>query len=192
MAQKVKNTIYSDQSDEELFLLVQKQDEEAYRTLYRRYSKRLYAYCLRVVGRRDIAEDAFQTVAMIIYEKRDSFTGGKFASWLFTIARHTCIKASQRQQHTNVMTTVLEDNEVLPADDGQSADVFMSEALQKAIVKLQPDFREALELRYMGELSYEEIASALGISLSLAKVRVFRAKQMLQEYMKPYIEENQE
>ena len=90
------------------------------------------------------------------------------------------------------MTTVLEDNDILPADDAQSSDIFMSEALQKAIVKLQPDFREALELRYMSELSYEEIASALNISLSLAKVRVFRAKQMLQEYMKPYIEENQE
>ena len=192
MAQKVKNTIYLDQSDEELFLLVQKQDEEAYRVLYRRYSKRLYAYCLRVVGRRDIAEDAFQTVAMIIYEKRDSFTGGNFTSWLFTIARHTCIKASQRQQHTTAMTTVLEDIDVLPADDSQSSDIFMSEALQKAIVKLQPDFREALELRYMGELSYEEIANSLGISLSLAKVRVFRAKQMLQEYMKPYIDEDQE
>jgi RNA polymerase sigma-70 factor (ECF subfamily) len=189
MAQKQQNTKYTDQSDEELFLLVQKQDEEAFRALYRRYSKRLYAYCLRVVGRRDIAEDAFQTIAMIIYEKRDSFTGGSFASWLFTIARHTCIKASQRQQHTAAMTTVLEDNDVLPAENAHSPDIFMNEALQKAIVKLQPDFREALELRYMNELSYDEIAAALGISLSLAKVRVFRAKQMLQELMRPYIDE---
>ncbi|HYF03281.1 MAG TPA: RNA polymerase sigma factor [Patescibacteria group bacterium] len=189
MTQKTKVSQYTDQTDEELFLLVQKQDEDAYRALYRRYSKRLFAYCLRVVGRRDIAEDAFQTIAMIIYEKRDSFTGGSFASWLFTIARHTCIKASQRQQHTTAMTTVLEDNDTLPANNSENSDVFMSEALQKAIVKLQPEFREALELRYMNELSYDEIAAALGISLSLAKVRVFRAKQMLQGLLKPYINE---
>lgn len=188
MAQHGRNT-YTEHSDEELFLLVQQKDEEAYRTLYKRYSKRLYSYCLRVVGRREIAEDAFQTIAMIIYEKRDSFTGGSFASWLFTIARHTCIKASQRQQTAIATTTVLEEHHDVISAETPSSDVFMNEALQKAIVKLQPEFREALELRYMQEMSYDEIAGALGISLSLAKVRVFRAKQMLQEFMKPYIDE---
>lgn len=73
--------------------------------------------------------------------------------------------------------------ELIDEHDATEVDVYLLEALRKAINRLGPDYKEAVELRYFQGLAFEEIAQTLGISLSLAKVRVTRAKQMLQRLM---------
>lgn len=75
------NMTYTLLSDEELFGLVRDQaDEQAFRTLFRRYDKRLYAYCLRALGTHDEAQDMFQTIALTVFDKRASFSDGSFAA----------------------------------------------------------------------------------------------------------------
>lgn len=184
---------YALQTDEQLFELVKENDEHAFRALYQRYSKRIYAYCLRVIGTRTAADDVFQSVFTAVYEKRSSFIGGNFASWIFTIARNFSIKASKRQKLALTTTASIDDyTDYLPDEDDRTGDdIIVKQALKKAIAELSDDFREALELRYYEGLSYEEISETLNIGLSLAKVRVFRAKQQLQKIMAPYIHENQ-
>ena len=75
--------------------------------------------------------------------------------------------------------------------DPRSQDFLLTEELQKAINQLPVEFKEALELRYFDDLSYEDIAETLEISLSLAKVRVFRAKKQLTKIMSPILDELQ-
>ena len=70
-----------------------------------------------------------------------------------------------------------------------SSDFMLKQALHQAIAKLPEEFREALEMKYFDDLPYEDIAKALGITLSLAKVRVFRAKKMIQEQLSTIISE---
>jgi RNA polymerase sigma-70 factor (ECF subfamily) len=174
-------------SDEEIFALVRENsDEQAFRTLYRRYDKRLYAYCLRALGNADDAQDVFQTIAMTIYDKRASFIDGSFAAWLFTITRNMCLKALRNRKHTTEL-----DEEIHTRDEvrSHSDDFLLKDALQKAIKGLAAEFREALELRYFDDLSYEEIAATLGITVSLAKVRVFRAKKQLTTNLAPILGE---
>ena len=85
-------------SDEDVFALVRDQnDEQAYRALYRRYDKRIYAYCLRALGNPEDARDVFQTISMTIYDKRESFSDGSFAAWLFTITRNLVFNESRRR-----------------------------------------------------------------------------------------------
>ena len=188
----VSATELSTLSDEELFERIRLNDEQAFRVLYRRYDRRLYAYCLRVVRDPDLAQDVFQTVTLAIYEKRDSFTGGNFSSWLFTVARHAALKAAQKQTRELVSHAPVEEAEEIPADmNPEAPDTSLHAALQKSLAKLPQEFREPLELRYFQECSYEEISRILGINLSLTKVRIFRAKQMLQKHMSPYIQELQ-
>jgi DNA-directed RNA polymerase specialized sigma24 family protein len=68
-------------TDEELFALVRdKNDEQAFRSLFKRYDKRLYAYCLRALGSHEEAQDMFQTISMTVYDKRTSFVDGSFAA----------------------------------------------------------------------------------------------------------------
>jgi RNA polymerase sigma-70 factor, ECF subfamily len=175
-------------TDEDLFAKVRDaNDEHAYRALFRRYDRRIYAYCLRALGSHDDAQDVFQTISITVYEKRSAFTEGSFAAWLFTIARNYCLKALRGRKHTVEIT-----DEVLPQEsrDGDyDHDFLLRNALHKAVRALPDEFREALELRYFDELSYEEIAAATTISVSLAKVRVFRAKKLLQQHLSPILDE---
>lgn len=177
-------------TDEALFALVRdSSDEQAFRTLFRRYDKRLYAYCLRALGNPEEAQDMFQTIAMTVYDKRAAFSDGNFAAWLFTIARNYCLKGLRSRKHTLELTDDLLTD---PSDDEPShsrGDFLMRKALFDAIAGLPPDFREALELKYFDDLAYDDIAAALGISVSLAKVRVFRAKKLLQTRLSPILDE---
>jgi len=176
-------------SDEELFALVRdREDEQAYRTLYRRYDKRLYAYCLRALGEHELAQDVFQTVAMTVFDKRRSFVDGSFAAWLFTITRNMCLKAIRGRKHN------VEFNEEFIAPEESSShsqDFLLKKALADAIESLPEEFKEALELRYFDDLSYEDIAATLNITVSLAKVRVFRAKKLITKRLSPILDELQ-
>jgi RNA polymerase sigma factor (sigma-70 family) len=177
-----------DRTDEELFALVREQTNElAFRTLYRRYDKRLFAYCFRAMKTREAAEDVFQSVMTLVFEKRASFTGGSFPAWLFTIARNQTLNHKQKQR----ITTDIDDVEYTMSDesDRTGEDVLLADALKNAIASLPTEFREALELKHFDGFQYEEIATLLGISLSLAKIRVFRAKKLLHEKLTPYLHE---
>ncbi|KXK34547.1 MAG: ECF subfamily RNA polymerase sigma-70 factor [Chlorobi bacterium OLB6] len=107
-----KQTMAYDQlSDEEVFALVQSaNDQLAFKTLYGRYNKRIYAYCLRVLGNREDANDVFQIIAMAIYDKRDSFKDGSFVAWLFTITRNTCLKAVRNRRTTTELNEEIHTN----------------------------------------------------------------------------------
>jgi RNA polymerase sigma-70 factor (ECF subfamily) len=174
-------------SDEELFALVRdREDEQAYRTLYRRYDKRLYSYCLRAMGNPDDAQDVFQTISLTVFDKRRSFVDGSFAAWLFTITRNMCLKALRSRKHK------VEFNEEFIAPEEESThsqDFLLKRALHTAIAELPEEFREALELRYFDDLSYDDIALTLSITVSLAKVRVFRAKKLITQKLSPILDE---
>jgi RNA polymerase sigma-70 factor, ECF subfamily len=174
-------------SDEELFTLVRTaNDEQAFQALYRRYDKRVYSYCLRALGSHEEAQDVFQIVSMTIYDKRDRFIDGSFAAWLFTITRNMCLKAIRNRKHT----VELNDDVYGPeSDESHSQDFMLTKALHDAIAQLPDEFREALELKYYDDLPYEDVAETLGITLSLAKVRVFRAKKLLQKILSPILDE---
>ncbi len=177
-----------ERTDEELFTLVREHnDDKAFRELYRRYDRRLFAYCLRVMKVQEAAEDAFQTVMTSVFEKRASFLGGNFAAWLFTIARNQCLNIKQKYKPTTDIDDIsysLQDK-----NDTTGDDILLNDALKQAIAALPEEFREPLELKHFDGFPYEEIATMLKISVSLAKVRVFRAKKMLQQTLAPYLRE---
>lgn len=180
---------YIQTTDEELFALVQKHDEHAFRVLYKRYNRQIYSYCRRILGDDLAAEDAFQTVVATIYEKRDSFTGGSFSAWFYAIARNRCIKLLRKEKPKMRLDDLPAIENTLVHE--QHDDVVLQDVIGKAIADLPEDLREAFELRYLDDYQYDQIASILNISLSLAKVRVFRARKLIQKTLSPYIHELQ-
>ncbi|MCU0424395.1 MAG: sigma-70 family RNA polymerase sigma factor [Candidatus Kapabacteria bacterium] len=188
---------FQDLSDEDLFTKIREdRSEAAFNILYKRYDKRLYAYCLRATSSHDAAKDAFQAVMSVIFEKRESFTGGSYAAWLFTIARHHVMKVSKRQQRDLTQNKPIDDDfdDITPDTGGginEQHDFLLQQALDRAIAQLPEDLREAFELKQYDGLHHEEIAETLGITVSLAKVRVFRAKQLLRQTLAPFIKELQ-
>lgn len=180
---------YIQATDEELFSRVQQNDEQAFYTLYRRYSRQIYGFCRRMLGNDQAAEDAFQIVVATVYEKRDTFSGGSFSAWFYTIARNRCIKLLNKEKPKVRMDDVPNIEQTLSHD--QHCDTILHEAIRSAIAELPDDLREAFELRYIDDYQYDTIAEILGISLSLAKVRVFRARKIIQKTLSPYLHELQ-
>ncbi len=153
---------------------------EAFKILYRKYHKQTYRFCLRMLKDKDIAQDAFQETFIKVYENRKQFKGDNFSSWLFAIARNTCLNLIRRRKEFDSF----EEFNYLPNNQKQS-DVGLKDQVAKAISTLPLPFREALLLREYEEHSYKDIAEILGISLSLAKVRVHRAREILRKLLLP-------
>lgn len=160
--------------------LLKKGSAEAFQILYQKYSQKVYRFCLRMLGSAEQAEDAFQETFIKVYEHRQNFRGTNFAAWLFTIARHTCLNVIRSRKEAE------EFDEVFHASDSpRQTDVGLKEQIDKAISLLPEPLREALLLREYEECTYQEIADILGIDLSLAKVRVYRARIILRKLLKP-------
>src|SRR5579872_6102399 len=78
-------------SDEQLFLAYNSGSQTAFEELFARYKGPLYTYCLRMIGEKDRAGDAFQETFFRAIKYKDSFDKQKqFSSWLFAITRNVC------------------------------------------------------------------------------------------------------
>jgi len=171
-------------ADEELMEGFKRGDEASFVELYNRYNRRVFAYCMKMLGNRELAEDIFQEVFVRISRKRMAFISGSFAAWLFSIVRNLCLNAIRdRVQHLP-----LEDAESVTQTAADEAEYDESlELLRQGIEQLPPDMREPLILRVYNGLSYQEIAEVMQMKVPTVKVRVFRAKQRLQQLLAPYL-----
>ncbi|MGQ9819451.1 MAG: RNA polymerase sigma factor [Candidatus Kapaibacteriales bacterium] len=177
---KRKNSIEIRQATEDL----RRGSTEAFLLLYKEYSPQIYKFCLRMLGKKEYAQDAFQETFIKVFENRTTFRGENFSAWLYTIARHVCLNMMRLDRNFEQ----LHDNS-LPFAYTYNNDVGLNNFVQKAILQLPISLREALILREYGENSYEEIAEILGIGVSLAKVRVYRARLLLKKFLEPIAKE---
>ena len=171
-------------SDEVLLERIKRKDRAAFDVLYDRYAERLFGYCLAATKDRELAEDIYQTTLMTVFQKAEQFKGGDFAAWLFTIARNN-VRLSQRNRLQT--SDIAEAFDIAGDAESPDKDIFFSGALDAAIADLPPEFRQVFELKYVEGYAYHEIAEKCGISMSLVKVRIFRAKKLLRTSLQPYI-----
>lgn len=169
---------YTTMTDAELFARIQDGNECAFDELYDRYNKRVYAYCYAILKDYILAQDAFQATMSSVFVHRESFKGGNVEAWIFTIARNYCLKTKRDTKNT---VPIEEFHDTLPDYSTTDDDYLQSQFIAQAVQSLPDIYREMIELRYFGEMSYEEISSRLDIDLSVVKVRLFRAKKLLAE-----------
>lgn len=156
----------------------------AFEELYRRYASNVYRYCLRVVGAREMAEDLFHETFINLYRSahREKVMTNVEA-YLMRIARNLCLNARRSKA-----------NNTLPLDgiDLGYHDLDFDRRETQALVvmaleSLPDDYREALVLCEYSGLTYAEIAEVLGVSLSTARIRIFRARRRLKTILAPYM-----
>ena len=157
---------------------------EAFHVLYNKYQQQVYRFCVRMVGDQNLAKDAFQETFIKVYENRKNFKGENFTAWLYTIARHTCLNQLRSKKEYESFDEVYHGSMKAP-----ESDIGMKKFIDEAISMLPISLREALLLREYEECSYQEIADILAIDVSLAKVRVHRARVLLRKLLTPLMKE---
>jgi len=168
-------------------------DNSAWETLLRSYTRKLYNLCYRFTGRTDEAEDLTQEIFVKVYQTLRTFDAaqGAFSTWLNRVARNHLVDHYRRTRKDRV-TSSLEDQlatlEERPSVGmeplGQVESRERQEVLQQALNRLSPDLREAVVLRDLHDLDYQEIAQVLGVPPGTVKSRINRGRLELARVLK--------
>jgi RNA polymerase sigma factor (sigma-70 family) len=160
-------------SDEELMLAYQLGDSLAFNTLYSRHSGRVYGYLKAKTQNEAMARDVFQATFLKLHNARSRYNSEfPFVPWLFTICRSELIDAMRKKQRIQE-----EGCEELPETFSLKSEPEFDVA--GAVGQLPEKQREALDLRYTQEFSFEQIALRLNTSPVNARKIVSRALKVL-------------
>ena len=172
--------------DEALIRRAVDEDQDAYRQLYEKYKDRVFTTIQRIVGIHEEAVDVTQDVFIKVYRDLSSFQfKSKFSTWLYRIAVNFSInKVNERDRHGRAERKLAYDSQPSesPAD-------LPTERLHRAIKELNPKLRTAVALRYLQDLSYEEIAEVLDLSIGTVKSRLHLAHEALRDTLKDLLKE---
>lgn len=182
-------TKYSQYSDSELIAMLKgekQRAEQAFTELYQRYSPMVHAYCLRVLGDRDRAEDVFQETMIKFYHNVDPERDNiNVPGFMITIARNLCLNAKRDTKQT----VPVEDINYFTDSNSQIENKELLGLITSSLDLLDFDYREAFVLREYDGLPYEQIAEITNTTVSNAKSRVSRAKQKIKTILAPYLKE---
>jgi RNA polymerase sigma-70 factor, ECF subfamily len=182
--------------DQALISALQRADAQAYETLIQRFQAPVYNLAWRLLDDPSDAGDVVQEVFLKVFRNVDSFRGdSSLRTWIYRIAVN---ESHNRRRwlfrHRRGETGI---DDAFPGDDNREAplvdagetpfDFTMNREaqslLEEGLAAISPSFRSALVLREIEELSYEEIAHILDVSLGTVKSRIVRGRDALRRYL---------
>jgi RNA polymerase sigma-70 factor, ECF subfamily len=168
-------------------------DQDAFAELVYSYQDAVYNLCYRMLGERTEAEDAAQEAFLRAYLHLNRYDPERsFKTWLLSIASNHCIdRLRKRRMKWLSLDDPLPSEAALAisSDEPTPEDALLrnerGNLIQALLNDLAPDYRAAVVLRYWYDYSYIEIAEALETTESAIKSRLFRARQMLADRLRP-------
>ena len=161
-------------------------DGQAFEALVKANEKGVYNLALRMLGNAEDALDASQEAFFRAYKALGKFRGdSKFSVWLYRLTSNVCLDMLRKAGRYDETSLTGEDEEDLPLPDSRfdpQAALDRSEvrrAVREGLERLDPLFRQALVLRDVSGLSYDEIGQALDLEPGTVKSRIFRARRKL-------------
>lgn len=171
----------SEATEERKLVAAARLNPRAFSPLYHRYVTGIYRYFACYAASQEDAQDLTALTftkaleGLGHYEERERFT-----AWLFAIARHTLRDYQRRRRPAaSVSSSVREMSDPVPSPEAQALLSEQSRALRKLIAQLPADQREAVVLRFFGQLSVSEVAAAMGRSEGAVRMLVYRALSTL-------------
>jgi len=175
-------------------------ERELFHELIRPYERMVYMTVFSIVKNETDAEDGAQDAIVNAYRHLSKFRGeAKFSTWLTTIAVNEGRQKLRRQKRAKEDSLDEpiqgEDEEFTPAPLTDWKEIPLEalerkelrEALRSAVARLPDIYRQIFTLRDMEELNVAETAAALGINENMVKVRLHRARMMLQKSLVPFL-----
>jgi len=169
-------------------------DVAAFGVLVTRYRARVVALARRMLAPTSVdeAEDVAQEAFVAAYDKRLSFRRGEpFRPWLYRIAVNRCLDRLRAQSRRPLLLEIA----AVPEPAGEGGDPLEAllteegeQRLSAAVAALPPKLRAVFLLRHGDDLSYDEIAAAVGVPLGTVKTHLFRARALLRAALSEYLE----
>jgi RNA polymerase sigma factor (sigma-70 family) len=170
-------------------------DRKAFANLFTRYKDSIYYMILKMVHNRDDAEDLTIESFGKAFSNLEKYTPDyAFSTWLFKIASNNTIDHIRKKRMDVISLDDDNSNESMNISNTVSSNTpdpeekFIRDQrallMREILDRLNPKYRNLIQLRYFEELSYEEIAQQLNLPLGTVKAQLFRAKELLFQVMK--------
>lgn len=160
-------------SDEELMMKYQNGDYSSFEILYNRHSKRVFGY-LRKSAAQNIAEELLQETFLKMHRAKNQYTNTyPFLPWLFTIAKNTLFDFYKKSE-SKIASSSFTDDEMLDRISTSPASSDDPYDISTALRNLPDQQKRAIELRYLSDWSFEQIAQELETSPTNARQMVSR------------------
>jgi RNA polymerase sigma factor (sigma-70 family) len=155
--------------------------------MYRRFSPRMYAVCLRYAGNAEEAEDILQEGFIKVFKKLNSFRReGSFEGWVRRIFVNTAIEHFRRKRY--LMPVTEKEENTIEGKYTSVLDDLGAKDIMALIQKLSPGYRTVFNMYVVEGYTHKEIAEMLGISEGTSKSQLSRAKVILQDMVRTYID----
>ena len=177
-----KGSSAADQAEElDLIRRIAVGDRQAFETLYRRYTPRLVAYLLPLLGQDPLVDEVRNDVMLVVWQRAGEFRPtAQLSTWIFGIARHKALKA--RAQRARQFVDFPAAASAARDQDNPERHLIRQErarAVVQALAALPPHLREVVEGHYYQARSYLELAAHLGCSVPTVKTRMSQARRRL-------------
>jgi len=160
----------------------QRGDQRAFTLIFSAYEAPVFNYVLRMVGNRTLAEDLTQDVFLRVFQGLRGYSlRARFTTWLFQVAKNRVVDELRSEERRPRSLVTIDDAPRLEVVD---APIELSEAiavLWRAVEELSFDLKQALLLRDIVGLSYNEIAETLDVTMATVKWRIFKAREEVQQ-----------
>jgi len=184
-------------SDEDVMEQLQAGNMHAFDILVSRFKDRLHNFLFRYTHNHEDCEDLVQETFLRVFKSRQSYTRiAKLSTWIYTIALNLAKSMYKKKQRMSTVSMhadpsdpddfeiAIEDTTIL--QDEQLHQKICVEQLEKALHTLNDDFKEAIILRDIQQLTYEEISEITGSAMGTVKSRINRGRIQLQEILEEY------
>lgn len=170
-----------DSGDDGLIAACRSGDRDAFRQLFERHQRRVWSIAWHFTGNDAAARDITQQVFVKLFHTIGQFrTDSSFSTWLYRLVVNVCLD-ERRKWRRFLSLDVLRSREAVcaPAADVRIGDRQMAETVRRAVAALSPKLRIVILLKHFDELSYEEMAEALGCSKGTVASRLNRGHKEL-------------
>lgn len=171
---------------EKIIARARRGDADAFEQLVVAYRDQVFRLALRMCGSEADADEVAQEAFLSAWKALPNFRGeSQFSTWLYQLTTHAAIDLMRREKRQIAAADITEVNaaDPAPSPQQQAEQSEQREIVRDAILQLAPEQREVVVLRFMEELSYEEIGAVLKLPPGTVKSRLNRAKAQLKEIL---------
>jgi len=178
-------------------VLVQKSlagDRQAFAVIVQRYQKQIYSLAYRLTNSPEDAQDLAQEVFLKVYQVLSKYDGQRpFFPWMYKVATNVCYSYLRRKpSHEVPLDKIIEFGPLVPTGlEGPEAQFERKELqrlVQQALAELPENYRIPMVLRYLEELSYQEIADVMDLPITTIETRLYRGRSLLQKRLNLILE----